>query len=64
MEKLKNIIKLIKSWIVSNGGEGVLGLLLGLLLWILGYKIWAGVSFGVFAHKNWDIVKSWLNKSV
>ena len=31
MEKLKNIIKLIKSWIVSNGVEGVLGLLLGLL---------------------------------
>jgi len=64
MKKLKNIISIIKSWIVSNGIEGALGLLLGLILWVLGYKIWAGVSFGVFAHKNWDIVKSWLNKKI
>ena len=64
MEKLKNIISIVKSLIVSNGIEGALGLLLGLILWVLGYKIWAGVSFGVFAHKNWDIVKSWLNKKI
>jgi len=63
MEKLKKIIALIKSWIVSNGIEGALGLLLGLVLWTFGYKIWAGVSFGVFAHKDWDIVKAWLNKN-
>ena len=63
MEKLKKIIALIKSWIVSNGIEGALGLLLGLVLWTFGYKIWAGVSFGVFAHKNWDIVKARLNKN-
>jgi len=64
MEKLKNIISAIKNWIISNGVEGALGLILGLILWVAGYKIWAGVSFGVFAHKNWDIVKSWINKNI
>ena len=44
MEKLKNIIALIKSWIVSNGIEGALGLLLGLVLWTFGYKIWFCLS--------------------
>jgi hypothetical protein len=64
MKKLKNIINIVKSWIISNGIEGTLGLLLGLVLWVVGYKIWAGVSFGVFAHKNWDIVKAWINKKI
>ena len=64
MEKLKNIISAVKNWIISNGVEGALGLILGLILWVAGYKIWAGVSFGVFAHKNWDIVKSWINKNI
>ena len=50
MEKIKNILSAIKNWIVSNGIEGALGLVLGIILWIAGYKIWAGVSFGVFAH--------------
>lgn len=62
MNKIKKLYHVVKSWIISNGVEGLLGLLLGIILWIAGYKIWAGVSFGVFAHKNWDIVKYWLNK--
>jgi len=34
MKKLKNIISVIKNWIISNGVEGALGLILGLILWI------------------------------
>lgn len=64
MNKIKNLYHVVKAWIVSNGVEGLLGLLLGIILWIAGYKIWAGVAFGVFAHKNWDLVKHWLNKKV
>ena len=59
---LKNLFHVVKAWIVSNGIEGTLGLLIGAILWIYGHKIWAGVAFGVFIQKNWDIIKTWLNK--
>jgi len=61
LEFIKNLFSICKNWIVSNGIEGVLGLLVGLVLWAMGYKIWAGFSFGVFATRNWDIVKSWFS---
>jgi len=64
MEKVLNFIKkifmIVKDWIVANGVEGVLGLLAGLVLWALGYKIYAGFAFGVFATRNWDLAKSWI----
>jgi hypothetical protein len=51
MKKVLDFIKMVfavcKNWIVSNGVEGILGLLIGLVLWAMGYKIWAGFSFGV-----------------
>ena len=62
LEFLKKIITIIKDWVVTNGIEGVLGLGLGLLLWSFGYKIYAGFAFGVFATRNWDLVKGWLLK--
>ena len=40
--------------------EGVLGFILGLVLWTFGYKIYAGFAFGVFATRNWDLLKSWV----
>jgi phosphatidylglycerophosphatase A len=60
LEFIKKIYSVCKNWVVSNGVEGVLGLLVGLVLWIMGYKIWAGFSFGVFATRNWDILKAWV----
>ena len=66
MEKVLNFIKkifaIVKDWIVANGVEGVLGLIIGLVLWTFGYKIYAGFAFGVFATRNWDIVKAWVQK--
>jgi len=62
LEFLKKIYTIIKNWVVANGIEGVLGLGLGLLLWSFGYKIYAGFAFGVFATRNWDLVKGWLLK--
>jgi len=61
---LKNVYTFIKNWVVSNGVEGVLGLLLGLLLWTMGHKVYAGFAFGVFATRNWDLVKNWIAKFV
>lgn len=65
VEKLSTIKKAfnaVKSWIVGNGIEGVLGLILGLILWSFGFKIYAGFAFGVFATRNWDLVKAWIFK--
>ena len=59
---IKKTINAIKAWLEGNGIEGILGLIAGLLLWSFGYKIWAGFAFGVFATRNWDLVKAWVSK--
>ena len=64
LDFIKKIFTIIKDWIVANGVEGVLGLIAGLILWTFGYKIYAGFAFGVFATRNWDIVKAWVSKLV
>jgi predicted negative regulator of RcsB-dependent stress response len=65
VEKLsaaKKTINAVKAWLEANGIEGILGLIVGLVLWTLGYKIYAGFAFGVFATRNWDIAKAWVSK--
>ena len=57
---IKKIFTIVKDWIVANGIEGILGLIAGLILWAFGYKIYAGFAFGVFATRNWDLLKSWV----
>ena len=64
MGKLKNLFNGIKSWLISNGVEGILGLVLGLILWSFGYKIFAEFSFGVFATRNWDILVNFISKKI
>ena len=61
---IKKIFTIVKDWIVANGIEGVLGLIAGLILWVFGYKIYAGFAFGVFAMRNWDLLKSWVKKYI
>jgi hypothetical protein len=66
MKKVLNFIKtiftVVKDWVVANGVEGVAGLIAGLVLWTLGYKVYAGFAFGVFATRNWGIAKAWVSK--
>ena len=62
LEFLKKVFDKVKSWVVSTGIEGVIGLLAGCILWVIGYKIWAGFALGVFATRNWDILKVWMKK--
>ena len=64
LDFIKKIFIIVKDWIVANGVEGVLGLIAGLILWAFGYKIYAGFAFGVFATRNWDIVKAWVLKLI
>ena len=58
LDILKKAVSTVTGWIKSNGIEGVLGLLAGCVLWIMGYKIWAGFALGVFATRNWDLLKN------
>ena len=60
LSAIKRIFNLVKAWLKGNGIEGVLGLVIGLLLWSFGYKIYAGFALGVFATRNWDLAKGWL----
>tara|TARA_R110002153_G_scaffold160203_1_gene312498 strand:+ start:632 stop:874 length:243 start_codon:yes stop_codon:yes gene_type:complete len=62
LSTIKRAFNVVKSWIVGNGIEGVLGLILGLILWSFGFKIYAGFAFGVFATRNWDLAKAWILK--
>lgn len=62
LDFIKKIFTIVKDWVIANGVEGVLGLIVGLILWTFGFKIYAGFAFGVFATRNWDIVKSWILK--
>lgn len=57
---IKKIYNVVKSWVVGNGVEGFIGLIAGLLLWPLGFKVYAGFAFGVFATRNWDLLKDWV----
>ena len=57
---IKKVYNAVKLWAVGNGIEGFLGLIVGLLLWSLGFKIYAGFAFGVFATRNWDLLKDWV----
>tara|TARA_B100000767_G_C19681375_1_gene499719 strand:- start:822 stop:1046 length:225 start_codon:yes stop_codon:yes gene_type:complete len=63
IEKLsiaKKSFNAVKAWVEGNGIEGVLGLIVGLILWSFGYKVYAGFAFGVFATRNWDLFKNWI----
>ena len=62
LDFIKKIYTIVKDWVVANGIEGVLGLIAGLFLWAFGYKVFAGFAFGVFATRNWDLVKNFLKK--
>lgn len=62
LDFIKKIYAIVKDWVVSNGVEGVLGLIVGLFLWSFGYKVYAGFAFGVFATRNWDLVKNFFKK--
>jgi hypothetical protein len=57
---LKRIFNSIKNWIVGNGITGFLGLIIGLVILPLGFKLYAGIAFGVFATRNWDLFKNWV----
>tara|TARA_Y100000389_G_scaffold17004_1_gene14930 strand:- start:1236 stop:1478 length:243 start_codon:yes stop_codon:yes gene_type:complete len=62
LSMVKKVVNAVKAWLKGNGIEGVLGLIVGLLLWSFGYKIYAGFALGVFATRNWDLAKGWLLK--
>tara|TARA_B100000780_G_scaffold147324_1_gene102959 strand:+ start:494 stop:736 length:243 start_codon:yes stop_codon:yes gene_type:complete len=57
---VKRIFNSVKNWVLGNGIEGFVGLIVGLILLPIGYKFYAGIAFGVFATRNWDLFKNWV----
>tara|TARA_R100000951_G_scaffold106907_3_gene101821 strand:+ start:987 stop:1175 length:189 start_codon:yes stop_codon:yes gene_type:complete len=62
MKKLKELFTKVKGWVDSKGFSALLSLGVGVGLWVFGYKIYAGIAFGVFLTRNWDILRGWLKK--
>ena len=62
MDKLKQLFSKVKKWINTKGFSALVSLGVGVGLWVFGYKIYAGIAFGVFLTKNWDIIRDWLKK--
>ena len=62
MSKLKEIFSKVTSWVDSKGFSALASLGIGVGLWIFGYKIYAGIAFGVFLTRNWDILRGWVKK--
>ena len=58
LDFIKKVYDTVKTWIVLNGIEGVVGFVAGLILWLFGFKIYAGFAFGVFATVNWNLFKT------
>lgn len=63
-DTLKKTFQVCKNWVVANGITGVGSIIIGLILWTFGYKIWAGFCFGIFATRNWDLFTNWVIKNV
>ena len=62
MDKLKEIWGKIIGWIDTKGFSALAALGVGVGLWIFGYKIYAGIVFGVFLTRNWDILRGIFKK--
>ncbi len=62
MDKLKEIWGKIIGWIDTKGVSALATLGVGVGLWIFGYKIYAGIAFGVFLTRNWDILRGIFKK--
>jgi predicted small integral membrane protein len=64
MDKIKEIIRTVVSYIDTKGFSAIASLGIGVVLWILGYKIFAGVAFGVFLTRNWSIFREIISKEI
>jgi len=62
MEKLKEIFGKVVAWIDTKGFSALASLGIGIGLWVFGYKIYAGIAFGVFLTRNWDILRGLVSK--
>ena len=62
MEKVKEIFEKVVSWIDTKGFSALASLGIGAALWVFGYQVAAGISFGVFLTRNWDLLRSLVKK--
>ena len=62
MEKVKEIFEKVVSWIDTKGFSALASLGIGAGLWVFGYEVYAGVAFGIFLTRNWDLLRGLVTK--
>ena len=62
MEKVKEIFEKVVSWVDTKGFSALASLGIGAGLWVFGYEVYAGVAFGIFLTRNWDLLRGLVTK--
>lgn len=61
---LNETFNTIKTWFFKNGLTGIGGLIIGIILFIFGFKFYSGIAFGVFGTRNWDIIVDYIKSLI
>tara|TARA_Y100000813_G_C23860725_1_gene211033 strand:- start:27 stop:218 length:192 start_codon:yes stop_codon:yes gene_type:complete len=62
--KIGKKISGFSRWIDSKGFSALIALIVGFVLWLNNQEILAGISFGVFLTRNWDIFRNIIKKNM
>ena len=62
MEKVKEIFEKVVSWVDTKGFSALASLGIGAGLWAFGYEVYAGIAFGIFLTRNWDLLRGLVTK--
>ena len=62
MEKVKEFFVKAVSWIDTKGFSALASLGIGAGLWVFGYEVYAGIAFGIFLTRNWDLLRGLVTK--
>ena len=62
MEKVKEIFEKVVSWVDTKGFSALASLGIGAGLWVFGYEVYAGIAFGIFLTRNWDLLRGLVTK--
>ena len=54
----------VLEWLTETGIEGWLGIAVGVVLLVMGFKIGAGIAFGFFLCKNWEWIKKGISEYI
>jgi predicted small integral membrane protein len=62
MKKIEEIVGKILAYADTKGFSAIASVVIGAVLWAFGYKVFAGIAFGVFLTRNWSIIREMISK--